>query len=441
MLKLLLNKSHFMGDMADMEQLLESMVGNSFRQVPGVGALVIKDGKRVLGHCCGNAYIDCSNAEKNRDFTEESLFRIASISKQYTVYAIMQLVQQGRLDLDEDAGQYLGFRLVHPDFPQTKITVRMLASHTSGLRDGIIYCIPPEYSLQEFFQPGGRFYEGGAHFSPVTEPPGEYFCYCNLNYGLLGTIVEAVTGERFDRYMEAKILLPLGIRGGYLPSNLSEEDFADLGVLYQKKNGAGKWQDDAAWRGVMDDYGASRPAHDTVSMQNPYAEQDDRAQYNLKKYRPGTNATFFAPQGGLRMSLAGLEKTLLMLLDGGKIGAQEFLSPEALGEMTKAQWVFRQNNGDTCDGALLSYGLGLYQIKGDTSGRVCRSRRVDLVGHTGQAFGLYAGLFFMPGTRSGFAYIMNGIGLSEEDSRSQGEFSGNFIWEEKIMDALCGLML
>ena len=416
-----------------LEDELKGMVGNHYTQVPGLGAVLIKDGKPVFSYCGGYAAF----GKEQKLFKADSLFRIASVSKQFTVYAIMQLVEAETINLDDDISDYLGFPLRHPDFPDVKITVRMLANHTSGLRDGVVYCIPPGYSVRAFFVPEGKFYEDGAHFSPANEPVGEFFCYCNLNYGLLGTIIEAVTDERFDYYLQNNILKELDIIGGYLPGNLSATEFASLGTLYQKKDIGGRWRDDMPWRPVMDFYNGIKPARDTVTMQNPYAINDDPRVYSLDNYVPGTNATFFAPQGGLRISLEGMFNALVMLMNKGTFRDKQFLSETSINEMTKAQWSYDGGNGDTADDTLLSYGLGLYQIRGDSSARVCQHHDIFLVGHTGQAFGLYSGMFYVPGTKDGFVYIMNGEGMAEEDERSHGEFSNNFIWEEKVMDALC----
>jgi len=422
-----------MGEFDLLEKELRDMVGNHYTQVPGLGAVLIKEGKPVFSFCGGYAGFGA----QPKLFKADSLFRIASVSKQFTIYAIMQLVEAEKLNLDADVSDYLGYKLRHPEFPDVKITVRMLANHTSGLRDGVVYCIPPGYSIRAFFIPEGKFYEDGAHFSPASEPVGEFFCYCNLNYGLLGTIIEAVTKERFDQYLQNHVLRELDITGGYLPGNLSATEFASLGTLYQKRDIEGKWRDDMPWRPVMDDFREGQPAEDTVTMQNPYALHDDPQVYSLENYLSGTNATFFAPQGGLRISLEGMYNTLIMLMDKGEFRGQSFLSETSINEMTKAQWSYNGSNGDTGDDTLLSYGLGLYQIRGDSPARVCQRHDIFLVGHTGQAFGLYSGMFFIPGTKNGFVYIMNGVGMSEDDERSHGEFSNNFIWEEKVMNALC----
>lgn len=415
-----------------LENELRGMVGNHYTQAPGVGAVLIKDGKPVFSFCGGYAVL----GTEPRHFKMDSLFRIASISKQFTIYAVLQLVEEGKLSLDADISDFLGFKLRHPEFPDTVISVKMLANHTSGLRDGMVYCIPPGYSVRAFFVPEGKFYEDGAHFSPVNEPVGEFFSYCNLNYGLLGTIVEAVSKERFDHYVQNHVLKALDITGGYLPGNLSLNEFASLGTLYQKKDIAGNWRDDMPWRPVMDNFRGIKPARDTVTMQNPYVLHDDLRVYSLDNYIPGTNATFFAPQGGLRISLEGMYNALLMLMNRGSFRGKEFLKEASINEMLHIQWSYNGHNGDTGDDTLLSYGLGLYQIRGDTSSRVYPQQDIFLIGHTGQAFGLYSGMFFAPGSRDGFLYIINGVGLSEDDVRSKGKFSGNFIWEETIMSAL-----
>lgn len=89
----------------------------------------------------------------------------------------------------------------------------------------------------------GKFYEDGAHFAPQGKAPGKYFSYSNLNYGILGTIIEKATGERFDKYQKNHILKQLDIKGYYLPSNFSKKEFAKLGAVYQKKDADGVWNE------------------------------------------------------------------------------------------------------------------------------------------------------------------------------------------------------
>ena len=365
---------------------------------PGFGVIVYRDGAEVYSKFIGRRVI-----ERSLPVTRDTRFRAASVSKMFTAFSIMQLVEASKINLDADASDYLGFELRNPNQPQKKITVRMLASHTSSIRDGKIYSTPPAVSVKEFFIPNGKFWESGAHFG--AEPVGEFFTYCNLNYGLLGTIIELVTGERFDLWQKKNILKQLDARADYVPANLARADFEMLGAIYRKEN---------FWRAQMDDFKGIQPPQDTLSLQNPYDEtfQQD---FDLKSYRVGTNATIFSPQGGLRISFAELANALEMLINGGTFRGKKILSSESVAEMIKPHWIYNGHNGDTQDGAIKSYGLGVYNYD------------ANLIGHTGEAFGLLSGLYFIPNSGAGFIFMLNG----------EATTGGNYLLEGKIIGAIC----
>ena len=428
---------------AQLTKRLDAMIGNTGTKVPGLGVILYRNGQEVYSHFAGNRRFLRQNPIAAEPITRDTRFRIASVSKQFTVITLMQLAEAGKLSLDDDVSRYLGFSLRNPAHPNTPITVRMLASHTSSLRDGKVYSIPPSVSVREFFTPEGRYYENGGHFAPANEAPGQYFCYANINYGLLGTIIEKVTGERFDRYQKEHILKQLDTAADYVPGNLTKRGFAKLGTIYQKKDENGTWNENGPWYGKADDYNGRQPKAESIYLQNPYAE-DIQGWFSLDNYVPGTNATMLSPQGGLRISYEELTHSLELLMNGGTYRGKQILSPASIQEMLRPQWQYdaAQKNGNTAGGTLLSYGLGELQIAGDSTARVNRSHVVDLVGHNGEAFGLLSGVFFRPGTKDGFVYIMNGEAVAEDDDpRSAGTFSGNYIWEEEIMDALTEALL
>jgi len=417
---------------------LEDMVGYTGTKVPGLGVIVYKDGEEIYSRFMGRRYIDSENPAKDLPVTRDTRFRVASVSKHFTIFTIMQLVEQGKLDLDADASKYLGFSLRNPNYPDTPITVRMLASHTSSLRDGKVYSLAPELSVKEFFSPTGKNWENGAHFAPKGEDPGEFFCYANLNYGLLGTIIECVTGERFDKYQKNHILKQLDIKADYLPGGLGKKEFSRLGTLYRKgKDGA--WNERGPWQASMYDFKGTRPGKDYVFLQNPYEEQGQRA-VSLSGYRVGTNATFFSPQGGLCISYDELGHLLEMLMNGGVYRGQRIVRQDLLEEMFRPQWVYdaTKNNGNDYGGSLPCYGMGEYVMGGDSTARPCKDLNITLAGHLGEAYGLFSGVLLIPGTKDGFIYMMNGEAVEEdEDARSAGKYSGNYIWEEHVMDAVC----
>ena len=370
-------------------------------ETPGLGVIIYKGGEEIYSRFLGRRVLETS-----KPVTRQTRFRAASVSKMFTVFSVLQLAEQNKINLDADASEYLNFTLRNPNQPHKKITVRMLACHTSSIRDGKIYSIPPDKSVEEFFKPSGEFWEGGVHFA--QEAVGEFFTYCNLNYGLLGTIIEVVTGERFDIWQKKNILNQLDARADYVPGNFSPKDFEMLGTIYRKEHGD--------WCGQIDDFKGRQPARDTLSLQNAY-DKNFCDEYDLKDYRVGTNATIFSPQGGLRISFEELAHALEMLMNGGTYRGKEILTKKSVDEMLKPHWIYDGKNGDTCDGAILSYGLGVYPVK-------------NLIGHTGEAFGLLSGLYFIPNTQSGFVFMING--------EARKDF--NYVCEERILNTICNFI-
>ena len=165
---------------------------------------IIRDGQILFAETMGTRYID--PATQNRVKADaDTKYRMASISKLLTATGIWQLIEEGRLSPDLDAGEALGFPLRNPHFPDVPITIGMLLSHTSSIREGdddvvCTYHIPYPHTVKEFFDEQSSCYYSGC-WAGGNEAPGSYYSYCNFNYGLLGTIVEKVSGERFDHYM------------------------------------------------------------------------------------------------------------------------------------------------------------------------------------------------------------------------------------------------
>lgn len=380
---------------------LAAQIGVEDTKVIGLGIIAFKGGREVYSYFGGRRHI-----APDKKMTRRTLLRVASVSKIFTACAIMQLVDAGKLKLTDDASNYLGFELRNPNFPAAPITIEMLAAHISSLRDGKSYTLPPQCSLKEFFT-------DDEHFS--ANEPGKFFRYCNLNYGVLGTIIERVTGERFDSYQRKNILKPLKISADYVVGNLDKKSFANLGTLY-RKNAA-----------QIDDY-KIQPRREIVR------------DYDLSRYEIGTNATIFAPQGGLRISFDDLGKFLQMLMNRGEFNGRRILSEKSFDEMFSSHWIFDAAiaNGDTYGGVMENYGLGTYKIFGDSKARLCADKAIDFVGHSGEAYGLISGLYFIPNTRDGVIFMINGTVIEPDtDERSLGKFSAGYIWEENIMDPVC----
>ena len=178
-----------------------------------------------------------------------------------------------------------------------------------------------------------------------------------------------------------------------------------------------------------------------LELPNAYSDRDNGA-YDLKSYAVGTNATIFSPQGGLRISFEELGHALEMLINGGEYRGRRVLSQNSIEQMIKPNWIYDPTvgNGDNYDGAMNNYGLGLYRI-GCGRSRVSAEHEVELIGHTGAAFGMLSGIFFDRLTKNGFIYMINGLPCDEDkDIRARGKFSANYIWEEQLMGALIKML-
>ena len=166
----------------------------------GEVAYTAQFGRRFIGH--GDV--------PNKPVGPDTLFRIASVSKMMTTLGLMRLVEDGKVDLDANVSGYLGFTLRNPHFPDQAITLRHLLTHTSSLRDDAGYSWAANVALKDVLDPGMFATNAG---------PGAYFKYCNLGWGVIGTVMERVTGERFDRSMHRLLIAPLGLQAGYYRSS------------------------------------------------------------------------------------------------------------------------------------------------------------------------------------------------------------------------------
>jgi CubicO group peptidase (beta-lactamase class C family) len=225
-------------DFRNRDDLDEEIAAKMARaRVPGLAVAFLKDGD--VGW---TGYYGFANVEENRAVTGDTLFQMASVSKTITGTAVMLLVERGVIGLDDDVDAYLPFELNAPADPEAPIAFRHLLSHTAGIADAPIYNElytissgggDSPISLEEFangyFRPGGRWYDADANFTGSR--PGEVMSYSNTAYGLIGYLVERITGRPFDDFCRDEIFAPLGMNAtGWL---LSDIDTATLATPYE----------------------------------------------------------------------------------------------------------------------------------------------------------------------------------------------------------------
>ncbi len=184
----------------DLEALLDGLIPAQLqsRDIAGAVVAVVKDGQVLLAK--GYGFADF--AAKKPVVADKTLFRPGSISKVFTATAVMQLVEQGKLDLDRDITDYLDFPI--PKTYAEPITLRRLLTHTAGF----------EETLKNLFVPSAREMRSIRDYLVAAMParifpPGQVPSYSNYGMTLAGYIVERISGEPFEKYIAAHILDPL----------------------------------------------------------------------------------------------------------------------------------------------------------------------------------------------------------------------------------------
>jgi CubicO group peptidase (beta-lactamase class C family) len=320
-------------------------------QVMGLSVAVVKKGKIIYTHSFG-----LKNAETNTPLTDECIFRIASISKSFSATSIMQLAERKKLSLDDDISDLVGFKVRNPRYPETVITLRMVMSHRSSVNDKQGY-----FTLDAI--------------NPAKNPdwakcyneyePGKGYQYCNLNYNMVGTIIEKLSGERFDQYVKHHVLDPMGLYGGYCVDSLDASRFA---TIYE-------WSD------------SLKQLVPSPAAYNPRREE-------IAKYVMGYSTPIFSPTGGMKIGATDLARYMIMHMQKGKYKGKRVISNESSLQM---QTMIPTKEGESNEG----YGLAI-----STTTKLIAGKTLN--GHTGSAYGLYSAMFFQPEEKFGIVVITNG---------------------------------
>jgi CubicO group peptidase (beta-lactamase class C family) len=408
-----------------LDRELAALLADPQRPLLAVAALAIRDGRVIYANQFGQRHLGSTPGEAALPVTEHTLFRVASISKLVVAVGVLRLVDQGRLDLDDDVSVQLGWSLRHPQFPDRPITLRRLLSHRSGLSDGgERYFFDGRTQLRDVLEPQGARFADGLNWRR-DRAPGTDFEYVNLNFGVIAQVMERATGERFDRLMQRLVLQPLGLRGGFDPATFPAADQAHIATLYRKRHtvdGREVWDPSGPWLVQADDF-----------RHRPPASPD-----GLDGYAIGSNGTLFGPQGRLRVSVPDLGVLMQMLLDQGRHRGQAFLSPASVALLASEQWRADRAQGLSAGDWALAWGLGVQRYT-DQSGPGRGDRLVDGGGFTGWGHGADAyglrGLFALdPQQGRGMVVIIAGPGVDPQTL--PGRWSAQDRWQEAAHSAV-----
>jgi len=320
-----------------------------FEKSEAVGGIILlsQGGERLYSYAWGYG-----DRMKTRPVTEETVYKVASVTKMITAIGIMQLVEDEMLSLDAPLAAADGTAIRHPRYPNQPITLRQVMSHTSSFLETAPYAVRPRWQLIDM--------ESG-YFAPWA--PGSRYEYANLNGGFLCSQIEWASGQSLNDYMQDHVFAPLSINAAYAstllpdPAQLSNTFRVD-GSLY--KSAESYLKDDA----------------DFDNSCNPE-----------RHYRTSV--------GSLYISAEGLEK-LGQVLACGKADGVPLLSEETARMMRLDQRLIEGGNvtGES------PYGLCVY--------------RYDLgwdqwYGHQGRWEGLLTDVFFEPYTQTVMVFIANGV--------------------------------
>ena len=230
---------------------------------PGCALSVMQDGQIIYKRGYGMADLD-----HDVPITPETIFHVASISKQFTAAAIVLLAQDGKLSLDDDVHKYV---TELPDFG-ARITIRHLIYHTSGLRDqwALLGLAGWRYSLDLITD--DDVLELMSRQKDLNFQPGEKHIYCNTGYTLLAQIVKRVSGQSFREFTNSRIFEPLGMTSTHF-----RDDHAEIvkHIAYGYEEGKG--------RNV---YRLSVTNFDTVGATSLLTTVEDLAHWDENFYHP-----------------------------------------------------------------------------------------------------------------------------------------------------------
>ncbi len=325
-------------DVVELENFLDDLIIPEIEKSHTVGCAisVVSNGTILLSK--GYGYADLENNKPVNANT--TLFRIASVSKPITATAVMQLVEQGKLDLNEDVNTYLKDFQLPQIYPQP-VTLHHLLTHTAGFEEGFLCYL---YNRETSDITLGEVLAGGIPRQPWA--PGTIASYSNYGLALAGYIVEVVSGDLYEEYVEENILKPLGM------------------------------EHTTAWQPV--------PLDIVSDLSNGYDYYGDEYVELPFEY------ISTPPAGGISASATDMAKFMMAHLGRGQYNGIRILSEEMIDEMHSNHFSPHSGLNSIC------YGLFESNVNG-----------MRLLLHGGDIYGFHTTLFLFPEKGVGFFMSVN----------------------------------
>ena len=317
-------------------------------------AAKVKGGVLIVGQN-GTPLVQTAYGVRNRSkdpVTTKTQFRIASVTKLVTAIGLMRLWEAGAFNLDAPLSEYLPMRVANPAFPEDEVTARQLLSHTSSIKQGMRY------------HPNWESLDVNNNYFERTVRPGTQYQYANFNGGLIGSLIEALSGLSVNSYMKAALFGPLGIDAAYNPGLLANtSDMSDI---------------------MYEDGRILSTAKRELETLKDYDDTCDPREH--------TDLTI----GKLYINADGLHRLATLMVNGGIIGERRLLYEDTVRLMREDQ--------SRIEGASVhaSGDYGLFVAHVSPSGKY------TWYGHQGRFNGITADVFWQPQTGMTFVMIVNG---------------------------------
>lgn len=337
--------------------------------VVGASAEIFKDGKIIN--------LNYGKSSETNAASDKTVYRIASISKIIVALAAMKLVEEKKLDLDEDISVYLGFKLRNIYHPDKMITTRMLMTQTSSITDGFddeemtndevrrdtyngVNGTFLEVSLKDLLIPNDSIYYNDLTFD--KNEPGSTFIYSNFGCGILACIVERISGEYFTDYVRKVLIKPLGLDASFRVDEI--EAFENVSSTYIPQNG----------EMVL------------------YRTKERFLSGVYPRFKIGEN--YRGPAGGLFINIQDLSVIMQMMINCGEYKGIRVFEKETIEQMFVKNWEGHDENYRAKGLQMIIY-ENLYGHK--------------FYGHLGSAYGVRSFMLFDKDEKIGMCFITNGL--------------------------------
>jgi len=371
-------------DLAGLEAYLDDLTGHNPDSPPGLSLVVVKDGEIIYQKGFGLA-----DGPRNIPAMADTVYNQWSMVKPITAIAVLQLHEQGRLDIDDPVADYLPFfEVQYPSESSETITIRHLLNHSSGLRNNVPEIVDwihfdgdPEWNQTELIK------EKLPDYVELAYEPGTQGVYTNIGYMLLAAIIEAASGQTYQQYMIDHIFKPLG---------MDQTNWTYTEAM------------------IADEATGAAPSLDLQALLLPLVMEKEKRDALIREKRDGVlwfNHVYTDQKGptGPIGPATDTARFIMAYLNWGELDGQRILSAESVAMLTNESHILPGNTPEAADYKdydEMYQGLGwVYVVEGDDF----------FIAHSGGGPGFAANMRLYPDQNLGMVVLANGTYLPREE--------------------------